>query len=254
MSTIIRPIVSLAVGLSVIFGTGASAFAHIDPDPKNAPAGSEQSVGFTVQHGCERSPTIQLDMRLPDGTTKPVPEAPAGWTATVADNVVTFVGGPLPDDVEETFRVRMVLPTTAGSPIYFPFVQRCEKGEIRWIDVPSDGSAGELDEPAPAMKLTASVATATTAPTPPSPAAVPTSSTPSTPTSATAAATAPPTAEAASSPATSAPTGSTRPDSTTNDNGGSSGLAGTLVFIATMAAIAFMAGLAYWQARRRRSS
>jgi len=94
-------------------GVGATvAFAHIDPDPKEAPAGSEQNVGFTVEHGCEGSPTIQLDMRLPDGVTNAAPEPPDGWTGSVTDDIVTFIGGPLPDDVEATFRVHMILPST----------------------------------------------------------------------------------------------------------------------------------------------
>ena len=43
----------------------------------------------------------------------------------------TFAGGPLPDDVEGTFGVTMTLPATPDTTIYFPFVQRCEVGEIR---------------------------------------------------------------------------------------------------------------------------
>lgn len=139
------------------------AFAHIDPDPTEAQAGSRLSVGFTVEHGCDGSPTTSLDMRLPDGVTDATPEAPQGWEGSVEDNVVTFVGGPLPEDQELTFNVTLTLPPTPDTTIYFPFVQRCEVGEIRWIDVPSDGSGDELDEPAPAMGLIGPVAT-TTAP------------------------------------------------------------------------------------------
>ena len=58
-----------------------------------------------------------------------------------------------------TFRVRMVLPPTPDTTIYFPFVQRCEAGEIRWIDVPTTDDTAELDEPAPAMQLFGPVAT-----------------------------------------------------------------------------------------------
>ena len=260
MPVLIRPLVGLAVGLIATLSAGTPAFAHIDPDPKDAPAGSEQSVGFTVEHGCEGSPTVQLDMRLPDGVTEPIPEAPAGWTASVVDNVVTFVGGPLPDDVEETFRVRMTLPSSPGSTIYFPFVQRCEQGEIRWIDLPSDGSGTDLDEPAPAMNLTAAIPTTTSAPaatttTPPSTTEVPTTSAPPTTDPATTvASTAPPTTEPASSPATNVPA-DTGPVITTNDESGEAdGAVGSLVFVGTMAAVAVVAGLMYWQIRRQRSS
>ncbi len=135
------------------------AFAHIDPDPTEAQAGSRLSVGFTVEHGCDGSPTTSLDMRLPDGVTDATPEAPPGWQGSVEDNVVTFAGGPLPDDQEMTFNVALTLPPTPDTTVYFPFVQRCEAGEIRWIDVPSDGSGDELDEPAPAMALIGPIAT-----------------------------------------------------------------------------------------------
>ncbi|MGE0309695.1 MAG: DUF1775 domain-containing protein, partial [Acidimicrobiia bacterium] len=139
------------------------AWAHVDPDPPSAQAGSQLSVGFTVRHGCDGSPTVQLDMRLPDGVADPVPEPPAGWSGSVAGNVVTFTGGPLAATEELTFRVRMTLPPTPDTTIYFPFVQRCDTGEIRWIDIPADGSGNQLDEPAPAMGLFGPSAT-TTAP------------------------------------------------------------------------------------------
>ena len=56
----------------------------------------------------------------------------------------------------------MTLPPTPDVTIYFPFVQRCEVGEIRWIGIPTD-PGDELDEPAPAMFLSGPVA-ATAAP------------------------------------------------------------------------------------------
>ncbi|HQV59056.1 MAG TPA: DUF1775 domain-containing protein, partial [Ilumatobacteraceae bacterium] len=71
----------------------------------------------------------------------------------------------LTDDVELTFRVSMILPMLPGTTIFFPFVQRCQLGEIRWIDIPQDGSGEELDEPAPAMLLTAALPGTTEPPT-----------------------------------------------------------------------------------------
>ncbi|MFN3255344.1 MAG: DUF1775 domain-containing protein [Ilumatobacter sp.] len=154
-------IVLLATASTLL--VASPALAHIDPDPTEAQAGSRLSVGFTVEHGCDGSPTTSLDMRLPDGITDATPEPPQGWEGSVADNVVTFVGGPLPDDQELTFNVALTLPATPDTTVYYPFVQRCEVGEIRWIGVPSDGSGDELAEPAPAMALFGPVAT-TTAP------------------------------------------------------------------------------------------
>ena len=149
------------IGTVAFLAFSSPVLAHIDPDPTEAQAGSRLSVGFTVEHGCDGSPTTSLDMRLPDGVIDADPEPPAGWEGSVSDNVVTFVGGPLPDDQELTFNVALTLPATPDISVYFPFVQRCEVGEIRWIDVPSDGSGDDLDEPAPAMALTGPVATPT---------------------------------------------------------------------------------------------
>lgn len=257
---ITRPLLAAGLGLIASAAVATQAFAHIDPDPTEAQAGSEQSVGFTVQHGCEGSPTVQLNMRLPEGTTNPAPEAPAGWTGTVDGNVITFEGGPLPDDQELTFRVRLTLPPTPDTTIYFPFVQRCEQGEIRWIDIPTDASGTELDEPAPAMQLFGPVATlapspttltttpATTTPvtTPPSPA--PTTSDTAT-TTVVSTTVAPPAAAETSStvPATTSPVSTELVDPDAGENGSN---AGTFVFIGMLAAIAIIAGLAIRGARR----
>ena len=160
---------------TVVLSVASPVLAHVDPDPPEAQAGRRLSVGFTVQHGCDGSPTVQLDMRLPEGVSDAQPEPPDGWNGSVESDVVTFIGGPLPDDQELTFRVSMTLPATPDTTIYFPFVQRCEVGEIRWIAIPSaDGSGTELDEPAPAMLLTGPAVTASTA-------AATTTVTPSTP-------------------------------------------------------------------------
>jgi uncharacterized protein YcnI len=238
--------IGAAVTALAILAVASPALAHIDPDPTDAQAGSEVSVGFTVQHGCDGSPTRQLDMRLPDGVSNPVAEPPTGWTGGLDGNVVTFQGGPLPDEQELTFRVRMILPPTPDTTIYFPFVQRCEVGEIRWIDIPRDGSDTELDEPAPAMQLVGPVATAqpapptttasTTAPSPPSTAAPPT-------VSSTTITVGPTTAAelAATSPAS--------PDVGEVDDGGS---LGTLFFVVSVAAVVVVGALAVRQSRRSR--
>lgn len=230
------------------FTVAAPAFAHIDPDPTEAQAGSETSVGFTVQHGCDGSPTVQLDMRLPDGVTSPTAEPPAGWSGSVDDNIVTFGGGPLPDDQELTFRVRMTLPPTPDTTIYFPFVQRCETGEIRWIDIPSDGSGQELDEPAPAMQLFGPVVTTAPAPTTtPSTTAPPTSTTTAESTTSIEPTT---TSPSTTAPSTTGPETSTPATTADSDDGGGSG--GTIVFVLSIAAVAAVAGIVIAQSRRAR--
>ena len=254
MSSFRRVAAAVVVTTCAVVALASPAFAHIDPDPEEAPAGSEQSVGFTVQHGCDGSPTIQLDMRLPEGVSPAVPQPPDGWTGTIDGNVVTFVGGPLADDLELTFRVSMILPMLPDTTIFFPFVQRCQLGEIRWIDIPQDGSGEELDEPAPAMLLTAALpgttepptSTSTTAP----PIAPTTTSPPATSPSTPASSDAPVSTDVSgssslptSAPSTSVPLGS---------EDASKGGAGSAIFVGVIVVVVAGAGGLAWQARRRR--
>ena len=242
----------ILVGLVV----ASPAFAHIDPDPTDAQAGSEVSVGFTVQHGCDGSPTVQLDMRLPDGVGAPTAEPPDGWTGQVDGNVITFEGGPLPDDQELTFRVRMTLPATPDTTIYFPFVQRCEVGEIRWIDTPSDGSGAELDEPAPAMQLFGPVATTEPAPAstvPPTTVPATTTTTPTATTTGASSATAVNVSPTTAGSSTMSPATSPAPsDPSATDGGDGGGSSGTVVFVVSIAAVGVVAAIVFLQSRRSR--
>jgi len=265
-----RTLTTAAAGLAgailAIVAPAGIAAAHIDPDPAEAPAGSTLPVGFTVEHGCGESPTVQLDMRLPEGASDATPLPPDGWTGEVTETddgetVVSFSGGPLPADVEGTFTVELTLPATPDVTVYFPFVQRCVDGEIRWIDIPADGSGDELDEPAPAMRLTAPVAT--TAPS----TTDATSTTAATTTAATTSTrvpstTASPTTTAA--PATSvAPTTTATPASTeatavppasgsAGDDEGDGGSDTGLIVAVVAAAIAVIGAGAAWLVRRNR--
>ena len=249
-------LVSAAAIILVGLVVASPAFAHIDPDPTDAQAGSEVSVGFTVQHGCDGSPTVQLDMRLPDGVSAPAAEPPDGWTGQVEGNVVTFEGGPLPDDQELTFRVRMTLPATPDTTIYFPFVQRCEVGEIRWIDTPSDGSGAELDEPAPAMQLFGPVATTEPAPAstvPPTTVPATTTTTPTATTTGASSATAVNVSPTTAGSSTMSPATSPAPsDPSATDGGDGGGSSGTVVFVVSIAAVGVVAAIVFLQSRRSR--
>ena len=254
----IRRLVSaVAIASAALLVSAAPALAHIDPDPKQAQAGSRLSVGFTVEHGCEGSPTNQLDMRLPAGASDPVPEDVDGWDGSVetvdGDTIVTFAGGPLADDVEGTFAVTMTLPATPDTTIYFPFVQRCEVGEIRWIGIPSEPGE-ELDEPAPAMNLTGPVATV------PPGTTVPDSTTPSSTTPATTTPSAT-TAPATTPVPTEAPADTTEVPATSDvvvvsegasDSGGVN--SGTIAFIITIAVVLGLGAFVAFRARQARAA
>lgn len=236
--------------------SGGRAFAHIDPDPPEAPAASTQSVGFTVEHGCDGSPTVQLDMRLPEGVSEVAAEPIDGWTSSITDNVLSFAGGTLPDDTAMTFRIVMTLPNTPGATLYFPFVQRCAVGEIRWIDLPA-GDA-EAEQPAPAMLLSAAVTPPPALPVAPATtlAAIPSTTTAATPPTSLA-----PTTEAAvettGPPTTSAPspattTASSIPGRVANATATTT-RSGSVVFFAVVAVLAGLGAFVILRVRRARS-
>ena len=236
----IRRLVLLgATTCAALLATGGLASAHIDPDPAEAQAGSRLTVGFTVEHGCEGSPTVQLDMRLPEGVADPVTEPAEGWDGSIetvdGDTIVTFAGGTLADDAEGTFALTMTLPPTPDAIIYFPFVQRCEVGEIRWIQIPSE-PGDELDEPAPAMTLTGPVASVpTTEPESTEPATTePTTTEPTTTEQAVVASTSEPVVVSVGENAT--------PDSRT----------GTIMFIASVVAVLGIGAFVVYRSRQAR--
>ena len=244
----------VCVASVALLGIAGPVAAHIDPDPTQAQAGSRVTVGFTVEHGCDGSPSTQLDMRLPEGVVDPVAEAVDGWVGSVdtvdGDAIVTFVGGPLADDVEGTFEVTMTLPPTPETTIYFPFVQRCDVGEIRWIGIPTE-TGDELDEPAPAMALTGPVAT--TSPTTVGP--VPTDSAgteaPS-PTEPEPSTTTGPTIEPSTNDTASSST--TEPALITADvDEAASSTTGTIAFVVSIAAVLAIGGLIIFRSRQSRA-
>ncbi len=251
-----RFVFATALSSFAMLAIAGAASAHIDPDPAEAQAGSRLTVGFTVEHGCDGSPTTQLDMRLPDGVTDALPEPLQGWDESVetvdGDTIVTFAGGPLADDVEETFDVTMTLPATPDTTIYFPFVQRCEVGEIRWIGIPAE-PGDELDEPAPAMALIGPVATVppTTPVTEPT---EPESTDPAAtaPVTTAAAATTSPSTEPSPDTTAASSTSEPAPDSTGIDQSGSSGT-GTIIFIVSVAAVLGLGGFVVYRSRQARA-
>lgn len=145
-------LVSAAVTAAVLLVTGGIASAHLDPDPIAMEAGSSGTVAFTVEHGCDGSPTTSLKFEIPEGVTGVAPVEKEGWTATVSGNTLEFRGGPLDADVEDHFDITLTAPATAGD-IHFPIIQTCEQGELAWIEVAEEGAA-EPEHPVPTIKIT----------------------------------------------------------------------------------------------------
>ena len=150
-----------------------AAQAHVTAQPGEAAANSYFQMAFSVPHGCDGSATIALRVKIPEGVTSVKPQMKAGWTVDIKQrkldtplqaehgkpitetvDEVSWRGGPLPDNLFDTFGLVMKLPDTPGANLYFPVVQECESGVHRWIEVPvGEQKREELREPAPLVRL-----------------------------------------------------------------------------------------------------
>ena len=150
----------LVTGITATAGAllfAGTASAHIDPDPIAVQAATSNTVSFGVEHGCEESPTTELQIQIPAAVADAQPAEKDGWTASVDGQVVTFTGGPLAADTPDDFAITFTAPTAAG-PIDFPIVQICEVGQLDWIETPVEGAA-EPEHPAPSVLVTAEAPT-----------------------------------------------------------------------------------------------
>ena len=146
---------------------GGEAFAHVSLEQKNVQAGGAFDATFKVGHGCSGSPTVRLNVRIPDGVVAVKPQAKDGWTVTSETGALghatisggrTFSDGArtvtwsglLPPHQAGSFTLRAQLAddATVGKRLIFPVYQQCEKGEERWID-----SDEEDDHPAPFLTI-----------------------------------------------------------------------------------------------------
>lgn len=153
----------------------APASAHVTVQPADAAADSYAQLIFTVPHGCNGSATKALRVKLPDGILSAKPQMKPGWqvgiktrkldtavagphgkSVTEVVDEVDWRGGPLPDNLYDTFGLIVRLPDRIGQTLYFPAVQECEQGVERWIEIPSTvQSVDKLRAPAPAVRLKA---------------------------------------------------------------------------------------------------
>ena len=166
---------SFACGATaVLIGFASPAFAHITAHADSGVAGSYFDTAFTVPHGCDGAATVALRIKIPEGVTAVKPQMKPGWTVTIktrkldpplkADHgrtisetvdEIEWRGGPLPDNLYDTFGMVMKLPDTPGQTLYFPTIQECPQATRRWIEIPAAGQRwNDLREPAPFVKLT----------------------------------------------------------------------------------------------------
>jgi uncharacterized protein YcnI len=161
-------VVAAALGLVVV----AQAGAHAELTPKRVPAGGVSTFTLSVE-GERSSPTVRIRMRLPSGMANLKPADARGWQANLGGRVITWTGGSIAQGETGEFEITGQFPNTPGRMLKFPVVQTYGNGEVvRWIGVPSSA------EPAPTIRLTASVAPPPPAAEPPPAATTPTTPTP----------------------------------------------------------------------------
>ena len=169
----LRPIVILLALTSLLSAAGRPVFAHVFLEQEQAPANSDYKAVFHVPHGCDGSPTIRMQVRMPPGTSSVKPEPKPGWQLEVVNaklvpplddghagksgevvEEVSWSGGSLLDTRSDEFVIVMRLPDRPGATLYFPVVQQCAQGVHRWIEIPEAGKpADDYREPAPALRL-----------------------------------------------------------------------------------------------------
>ena len=92
-----------------------------------------------------------MAIKIPTSVTDPTPVAEKGWTATTAQGVLTFAGGPLAAKTRSTFEIKATMPKTPTT-LTFPAIQTCLKGETAWIESSPAGKP-EPDHPAPQVSV-----------------------------------------------------------------------------------------------------
>lgn len=151
---------ALAAGLVL---APAAAFAHVSVDPSGEAApGSETTLTFGVNHGCDGSPTTAVAVSMPEGLSGVHPIADANWTIETERggdagrvSTVTYTATtPLPHDIRGEVKMLVGFADDASGPLAFPVEQTCEDGSTSWSQVASAGEdPHDLESPAPVLEF-----------------------------------------------------------------------------------------------------
>src|ERR1700739_943559 len=139
-----------AATVSIFAFLSGEALAHVSLESKTLQAGASFDATFRVAHGCADSPTVKLNIRIPNGVVAVEPQAKDGWSvisesgsldrATVSSGqsfsdgvkMVTWSGRLSPHQAGMfTLEARLADDAVAGPKGIFPVFSQCEKGEER---------------------------------------------------------------------------------------------------------------------------
>ena len=163
--------------LALVALAASPAAAHVTGTPTTTAAGAYTVVTFSVGHGCEGSPTTEIEIQVPEGVNsvtptrnpyyeleknieqldEPVRDAHGNELTERVASVTYTADTALPDGQRDTFELAFQIPEDAeGEMLAFPAIQTCEQGETGWTQIPEEGQdAEELDTPAPYFMVTA---------------------------------------------------------------------------------------------------
>lgn len=139
---------------------GSQAEAHNTFNPIYAPAGYMQDLEMRVTHGCQGSPVKEVRMKMPEGLIRVSAAYTRDWTVDIKmrklDKPVPGDGGNMVTETVdeiiwknprsmlpgmgfyEGFKFRAMLPNKPGAILYFRTVNVCEKGDERYVDLPTE--------------------------------------------------------------------------------------------------------------------
>lgn len=152
--------VALGAGTALALAPAVAASAHVSATATSTVAGSYSVLTFAVPHGCEGSPTLVVEIEVPEGILSVTPTVKSDWavekrmtdlaepvdgghgtiTERVSSVVYTALGDGLADGYRDTFDVQVQLPQgEAGDVVAFPVTQHCVEGTAAWAgeDAPS---------------------------------------------------------------------------------------------------------------------
>jgi periplasmic copper chaperone A len=156
----------------------APAFAHVTANPNTGPQEGRVTTFFRVGHGCEGDApdTERVSIQIPEGVIGVGPEDEPGWsvetkieqldqpieteegdiTEVVTEVIYTAEDRPLDTHQFREFGLSLNLAAPGEEVLWFPVVQKCGQGSLRWVNIPpSVEEWGATEDPAPYLTLAA---------------------------------------------------------------------------------------------------
>ncbi|MDB5595176.1 MAG: hypothetical protein JWM36_2137 [Hyphomicrobiales bacterium] len=162
-------IIRNAAAAAFLLLPAGAALAHVTLEKPEATSGASYKAVLRIGHGCDGAATTGLSVEIPEGLVAVKPMPKAGWQLTTQTGAyatpvtlhgqklesgtrkISWTGGKVQDsEYDEFIFVGQLGDVKAGSTLYFPVVQTCEKGENRWVEIPN-GQAMRF--PAAALKI-----------------------------------------------------------------------------------------------------